>query len=72
MTFPRPFRAFAFGILAASALLAADRPPVGLEVDAREATRKIFHARLTIPVEPGPLTLLSPKWLPGEHGPTGP
>jgi len=43
-----------------------------LDVDAREATRKIFHSRLTIPVEPGPLTLLSPKWLPGEHGPTGP
>jgi predicted metalloprotease with PDZ domain len=72
MTFPRPFRAFAFGFLAASALFAADRAPVRLEVDAREATRKIFHARLTIPVEPGPLTLLSPKWLPGEHGPTGP
>lgn len=43
-----------------------------LEVDAREAPRKILHARLTIPVTPGPLTLYYPKWLPGEHGPTGP
>ncbi len=25
-----------------------------------------------MPVEPGPLTLLYPKYLPGEHGPTGP
>ena len=27
---------------------------------------------LTIPVQPGPLTLLYPEWIPGEHGPTGP
>jgi predicted metalloprotease with PDZ domain len=51
-------------------------PPPGraitLQVDAREAARKIFHARLAIPVAPGPLTLLYPKWIPGEHGPTGP
>lgn len=46
--------------------------PIVLEVDAREAPRKILHARLTIPVTPGPLTLSYPKWLPGEHGPTGP
>jgi predicted metalloprotease with PDZ domain len=25
-----------------------------------------------IPAAPGPLTLLYPKWIPGEHGPTGP
>src|SRR5919108_4484063 len=43
-----------------------------LFVDASEAPRKIFHARLTFDVSPGPLTLLYPKWLPGEHGPTGP
>jgi predicted metalloprotease with PDZ domain len=43
-----------------------------LDVDARDASRKIFHARLTIPARPGPLTLLYPKWMPGDHGPTGP
>ncbi len=36
------------------------------------APRKIFHARLSIPVTPGALTLYYPKWIPGEHGPTGP
>jgi len=41
-------------------------------VDATEAPRKIFHARLTIPATPGTLTLYYPKWIPGEHGPTGP
>jgi predicted metalloprotease with PDZ domain len=56
----------------ASFLGAADTRPVTLEVDAREASRKTFHARLTIPAAPGPLTLAYPKWIPGEHGPTGP
>jgi len=43
-----------------------------LAVDATEAPRQIIHARLTLPVAAGPLTLLYPKWIPGEHGPTGP
>src|SRR6266480_8133144 len=45
---------------------------ITIDVDATEALRKILHARLTIPTKPGPLTLLYPKWIPGEHGPTGP
>src|SRR5262245_10046261 len=56
-------------LLAASPVAAAD---ITLSVDAREAPRKILHARETIPVAPGPLELVYPKWLPGEHGPTGP
>jgi predicted metalloprotease with PDZ domain len=51
---------------------AADNRVVVLDVDAREAPRKIFHAKLTIPAAPGALTLVYPKWIPGEHGPTGP
>jgi predicted metalloprotease with PDZ domain len=47
-------------------------PAITLSVDATEAPRKLFHARMTIPVSPGPLTLVYPKWIPGEHGPTGP
>ena len=37
-----------------------------------EAPRKILHAALTIPVHAGANTLVYPKWIPGEHGPTGP
>ncbi|MBI4480420.1 MAG: M61 family metallopeptidase [Acidobacteria bacterium] len=48
------------------------RAPIRLSVDAREATRGILHATLTIPARPGPLTLLYPKWIPGNHAPTGP
>src|SRR5450432_1152345 len=50
----------------------APAPHVSIVVDATEAPRKIFHARLTIPAKPGSLTLYYPKWIPGEHGPTGP
>jgi predicted metalloprotease with PDZ domain len=43
-----------------------------VEVDAREAPRGIEHVHLMMPVKPGKLTLLYPKWLPGEHAPNGP
>ena len=43
-----------------------------LAVNATEAPRKVFHAKLTIPATPGDFVLLYPKWIPGEHGPTGP
>lgn len=43
-----------------------------LAVDATDAPRNLLHARETIVVGPGPLTLFYPKWIPGEHGPTGP
>src|SRR5436190_17610106 len=45
---------------------------ITLNVDATEAPRKLFHARMTMPALPGPMTLVYPKWIPGEHGPTGP
>lgn len=58
------------GFLFAQPALAATS--VRLSVDATEAPRKIFHAQLVIPASPGPLTLVYPKWLPGEHSPNGP
>jgi predicted metalloprotease with PDZ domain len=45
---------------------------LSLVVDASDAPRKIFHARMKIPAAGGTLTLYSPKWIPGEHAPTGP
>jgi predicted metalloprotease with PDZ domain len=47
-------------------------PAITIAVDASDAPRKIFHAQLTIPAGPGSMTLYYPKWIPGEHGPTGP
>src|SRR5436190_11492800 len=46
--------------------------PIELSLDATEAPRKLLHARLVIPAAPGPLTLYYPKWIPGEHSPSGP
>jgi predicted metalloprotease with PDZ domain len=50
----------------------AQPPSVTIAVDASEAPRHILHARLMIPASPGEMTLYYPKWVPGEHGPTGP
>src|SRR5882757_6071689 len=47
-------------------------PTVTIALDATEAPRKILHAKLTIPAKAGPLTLYYPKWIPGEHEPSGP
>jgi predicted metalloprotease with PDZ domain len=47
-------------------------PPIRLTVDATEAPRRILHARLEIPVRSGPLTLVYPKWIPGDHMRSGP
>jgi predicted metalloprotease with PDZ domain len=61
----------ACGIFIASAVV-ADTAPVKLDVDATDAPRGLLHARLHIPASPGPLTLFYPKWIPGEHMPSGP
>jgi predicted metalloprotease with PDZ domain len=67
-----------FFLIIAAARLVAQTPapsstsPISLQVDATEVTRKLLHSHLSIPVTPGPLTLYYPKWIPGEHAPTGP
>jgi predicted metalloprotease with PDZ domain len=45
---------------------------ITLQVDASDLDRRIIRVRQTIPVKSGPLTLLYPKWLPGNHAPRGP
>lgn len=59
-----------FLLLAATVALA--QQPMTLAVDASDAPKGILHSRMTIPVSPGTVTLFYPKWIPGEHGPTGP
>ncbi|MBS7457032.1 M61 family metallopeptidase [Coralloluteibacterium stylophorae] len=76
---PRTLAASVFLALSAPAVAQTpppqDRPYPGtlaIEVDATDLDRRIFHVRQTIPVAPGPLTLLYPQWIPGNHSPTGP
>jgi predicted metalloprotease with PDZ domain len=70
----RRFFCLALVLLSSFTLFAADRPTITitLAVDASDAPRKMIHAQLRIPAKPGTLTLYYPKWIPGEHGPTGP
>jgi predicted metalloprotease with PDZ domain len=68
-----PFRLIPLALLCAATLAAsAQTAPITLSVDLTDAPRKILHATETIPVQPGPMTLVYPEWIPGEHGPTGP
>jgi predicted metalloprotease with PDZ domain len=77
----RPYAAAA--VLAVISVAAAAAPqtsqpparvtgPMALTLDARDTPRRLLHVRLEMPVTPGPLTLVYPKWLPGEHAPDGP
>ncbi|RZA36976.1 MAG: M61 family peptidase [Lysobacteraceae bacterium] len=43
-----------------------------LSVDATDLSRRIYQVRERIPVQPGPLKLWYPQWIPGNHAPTGP
>jgi len=52
--------------------LALSAAPITLRVDATNVASNVYHAHLTVPATPGPMTLIYPKWIPGEHGPTGP
>jgi hypothetical protein len=46
---------------------------IQLHVDATDLDHRVFRVRESIPVAgPGRTTLFYPKWLPGNHSPTGP
>ncbi|HYM59260.1 MAG TPA: M61 family peptidase [Thermoanaerobaculia bacterium] len=52
--------------------LAAATRVASVFVDATDARRAVFHAHVTLPAAPGPMTFVYPKWVPGEHTPSGP
>ncbi|HEY7215943.1 MAG TPA: M61 family peptidase [Thermoanaerobaculia bacterium] len=74
MTERKPIRAslWTAALLALALAAGAAAQTATVELDAREAPRHVLHAHMVLPAQPGPLTLLYPKWIPGEHGPTGP
>ena len=75
---PRPLfrKCLALALLAlapvVAAAQAASTPAMTLEVDETQAARRIAFVHEEIRVHPGPLALAYPRWIPGEHGPTGP
>ena len=65
-----------FALAATPALaLAQAAPPTNaaapgllrIDVDARDLARRIFKVTATVPAKPGPMTLLYPQWIPGNH-----
>jgi predicted metalloprotease with PDZ domain len=56
----------------APSLLQAQKTPIQITADLTDAPRKLYHAEVDIPVQPGPVALTTPKWIPGNHRPTGP
>src|ERR1700733_12100541 len=62
----------ALAVVAGGSVAVAQTAPITLNVDLNDAPRKILHAMEVMPVTAGPLTVVYPKWIPGEHGPTGP
>ena len=60
------------GMWLAGCGVAVAQTPITLSVDLRDAPKKIVHAVEVIPVQPGANTLVYPKWIPGEHMPSGP
>lgn len=59
-------------LLCTSSLFAQGTIVERLRVDATDAPRNILHSTITIPVSAGAVTLVYPKWIPGNHRPTGP
>jgi predicted metalloprotease with PDZ domain len=59
-------------LLLGATTLQAQKAPIQITADLSEAPRKLYHADLDIPVQPGPVSLTTPKWIPGNHRPTGP
>jgi predicted metalloprotease with PDZ domain len=63
-------------VLSATVALPQQTPStIALEVDATTISRKIISARESFPVTPAAahtIDLMYPKWIPGNHAPTGP
>ena len=45
---------------------------IRLSVDLTDAPRNIYHSHLQIPAHAGEMSFVFPKWIPGNHRPSGP
>src|SRR3954471_11156667 len=67
---PRSFLLAWFALTLAAHSAAAQS--MTIRADLTEAPRGLIRGTLSLPVNPGPLTLVYPQWIPGYHGPIGP
>ncbi len=50
----------------------AQKQPIEIIANLIDAPRRLYHAEVYLPVKAGPLDLITPQWIPGEHRATGP
>ncbi len=78
MPLPKPRTlALSAPILLSAGLLFAQKStiqkaPIQITADLTDGSRRLYHAEVDIPVRPGPVSLLTPEWIPGTHMPAGP
>ena len=63
---------FVLPLLLSGVRASAQAASIKITADLTDAPRKLYHADIEFPVTPGPLALTTPKWIPGNHRPTGP
>lgn len=79
---PLPFALLALcGLLGFAAQARAQTPAprdvdypgiMDIDVDLTDLDQRVIRTQLRLPAAPGPMTLLYPRWLRGNHAPTGP
>ncbi|MDE3062264.1 MAG: M61 family metallopeptidase [Acidobacteriota bacterium] len=62
----------AFLIATSFVLAGAQQTPIQITADLTDAPRKLYHAEIDLPVQPGSIALVTPQWIPGTHMPAGP
>ncbi|WP_263356015.1 M61 family metallopeptidase [Acidicapsa ligni] len=60
------------GLAVTPAAAESAKTPIQITADLTDASRKIYHAEVELPVKEGDVVLTTPKWIPGNHRPTGP
>jgi predicted metalloprotease with PDZ domain len=68
-------RWLAFSILSITVVFSSTHlaaQAIHLHVDLTDAPRNIYHAHMQIPAHAGEMSLVFPKWIPGNHRPSGP
>ena len=71
-SFRSPFAICCFLSALLSLPAVAQRAPIQIVADLTDTPRKLYHAEVDLPVAPGPITLITPEWIPGNHRPNGP
>lgn len=68
----RLFSVLIFVTLSFAETAGAQKAPIEILANLSDAPRRLYHAEVSLPVKAGPLDLITPQWIPGEHRATGP